>query len=352
MKAVDSMRRVVLTAMNPAGRTVSLRQVTPFAALPEATLKAVEGTIEHREFPRGAALVSAGEPVGGLFVVLSGRVAFYLDDGRGGESLVGEHRAGEFFGEASALSGEPLPVSVRAAEDSTCLVIPREVFTWLLQEPAFAGFFGRILAERLKMVYRDVLSEQYHEPPGSDSEPFRGRVREVMTAPPVTCFPEEPLTEAARRMSRRGIGSLLVQDREGWLAGLLTERDLTARVVADGLCPNGLRVADAMSQGVVVEAEDRVYQALLSMIRHGVTHLAVTEGGRPAGVVSLRDLLRSRASDTLSVVERIERETSPQGLAGAAREADRVLHALVRRGSPPKRRARWRPSSTTASPAR
>jgi CBS domain-containing protein len=105
-----------------------------------------------------------------------------------------------------------------------------------------------------------------------------------------TIAPQTTVREAARMMAQRRIGATMVLS-EGRLVGIFSERDLTHRVVALGLDPETTRVVDVMTANpVTIGPSDHANDALDLMRTHGFRHLPVVEGGRPVGMVSVRDL--------------------------------------------------------------
>ena len=121
-------------------------------------------------------------------------------------------------------------------------------------------------------------------------------VENLVSRRPVTITPDRSVCEAAELMRREGVGSLIVVDPEGRLAGILTERDLAYRVVA-GRCSCDVRVGEVMTPRerlVTVEPGTSIAEAARIMIDVGVRHLpVVTRDGELVGVVSLRDLARA-----------------------------------------------------------
>ena len=100
----------------------------------------------------------------------------------------------------------------------------------------------------------------------------------------------EALTEAASRMRFNDVGSAAVL-RDGKVAGILTERDLT-RAIADGVDLSAVTVADYMTPDpVVVTPETDAKEAARTMTDMGIRHLPVVEGDRLVGLVSARDIL-------------------------------------------------------------
>ena len=100
-----------------------------------------------------------------------------------------------------------------------------------------------------------------------------------------------PVRDAARLMAERQIGAVPVLDGDR-LAGIFTERDVMARIVAPGLDPSATPVRDVMSTDLVVASpKDDTDTCLRRMQQARVRHLVVLRDGRLAGIVSLRDLM-------------------------------------------------------------
>ena len=117
------------------------------------------------------------------------------------------------------------------------------------------------------------------------------RVSEVMTRGAECVSPEATLQEAARKMRDLDVGPLPVCDNDR-LAGMLTDRDITVRAVADGRDPKTTRVREAMSPGITYCFEDDdVKEAARLMREKQVRRLVVlNRDKRLAGIVSLGDL--------------------------------------------------------------
>ena len=117
-----------------------------------------------------------------------------------------------------------------------------------------------------------------------------------MTSDLLTASADERLADAARRMVERGVGAVLVLKEES-LDGILTERDLMKAVAAG--YEEDAKVGDWMTRHPeTIEADDSTGHAAALMIHGGFRHLPVLEGGRVAGIVSIRDLMRVALEDS------------------------------------------------------
>ncbi len=124
------------------------------------------------------------------------------------------------------------------------------------------------------------------------------RVSDIMSGSPVTVAPDETALHAARLLSRHNVGSLPVCGTDGSLRGIVTDRDIVLRCVANGDSPAKTPVRDIMSRSVIAASpEDDVSRAAELMSRAQVRRLPVVREGRLVGVVALGDLARRTACD-------------------------------------------------------
>ncbi|GAA2970608.1 CBS domain-containing protein [Streptomyces enissocaesilis] len=125
------------------------------------------------------------------------------------------------------------------------------------------------------------------------------KVREVMTAAPVTMSPQTSVAEIARVMRDEGIGAVLVAEGDE-LRGLITDRDLAVRIVAREGNIADYSAADACSgELITVSPDDGLDRAVSLMREYAVRRLPVVEDGLPVGIVSLGDLAVERDTDSV-----------------------------------------------------
>jgi CBS domain-containing protein len=119
-------------------------------------------------------------------------------------------------------------------------------------------------------------------------------VRDVMTRDPVALQGRTTLQEAARTMRDRDVGTVLVLQDDS-LCGIVTDRDIAVRAIAEGRDPSSTPLADITSDELVSLApSEPVDRAVELMRRYAVRRLPVVESGRPVGIVSLGDLAVER----------------------------------------------------------
>ncbi|HSL64428.1 MAG TPA: CBS domain-containing protein [Gaiellaceae bacterium] len=136
-------------------------------------------------------------------------------------------------------------------------------------------------------------------------------IRELMTSNPKAVETSTPVVEAARIMKQEGVGPVPVVEDGGKLTGILTDRDIALRVVAEGKDPQSTTVGEIMSRDLVtIDPEQPLDEALRLMASHQVRRLPVCEeDGRLVGIVAQADVAIEGGSDarTGEVVEQISR---------------------------------------------
>lgn len=116
------------------------------------------------------------------------------------------------------------------------------------------------------------------------------RIREVMSTDPVTKPSTAGVIEAAQAMQNSHIGDVIVFDETGEICGIVTDRDIALRVVAEGRDPSGTKLGEVCSRGLETLTPDDTVGDAVTHDRKAVRRLPVIEEGKPVGVVSLGDL--------------------------------------------------------------
>jgi len=124
-------------------------------------------------------------------------------------------------------------------------------------------------------------------------------VKNVMAHPVVSIEANEPVRAAAKLMSKKRIGAIVVTEN-GRPVGIATERDILERVVAKALNPNEVKMGEIMSKPLItVNSTIPIINAVRIMQRNNVRRLLVIEENKLVGIVTQRDLLRALAFHVL-----------------------------------------------------
>ena len=286
----------------------------PFDGVDADELARLAAMTEIETFPRGKTIFSEGTgPIEYLRVVRAGSVEIL----HGGHvlDLLGP---GELFGHASMLSGLPTGFEARAAEDTLCYRIPADVISPLLARPDFLRFIAR------SIVSGRAATGPERAPP---ADPVQRRVAALIRTPPLLCSADEPIREAAKRMTAEGASAVLV--RAGETLGIVTDRDLRSRVVAAGASPDAPLATIMTAPAYTVRGDVLGGDVLLDMLERGIHHVPVLSAdGEVLGVVDDDDLIAAEARKPFLLRRAIGLADSTTDLAPAAAGLGPMIIAL------------------------
>jgi CBS domain-containing protein len=119
------------------------------------------------------------------------------------------------------------------------------------------------------------------------------KARDVMSSD-CTCIGEnDTLLDAAKRLAELDVGSLPICGEDDRLKGMLTDRDIVVKALAQGKDPSSTRAGElgqGDSETVTIGADDSIDEALRTMIDHKVRRLPVIDGKRMVGIISQADI--------------------------------------------------------------
>ncbi|MBY6226198.1 DUF294 nucleotidyltransferase-like domain-containing protein [Ferrimonas balearica] len=292
-----------------------LSGLLPFDQLDDAGRQAAARGIEIAYFAKSAGEVPVDYANPQLYIVRSG--AFEVRSDRG--ELLDRLGEGDYFGFPSLLTGEQVSNRVQVLEDGLVYVLSEEAFRQLRAASRdFDRFFNRKHAERLRHSARYLAREHLST----------ARIRSVMASPVQSVGPFTPIQEAAQLMRASRISSVLVvQDNR--LLGIVTDRDLRNRVLAEGV-PVDSPVSEVMTANPVsVPSQTLVFEAMLAMSQHNIHHLPVCDDETPVGVVTSTDLIRAQRSDPLYLIGEIDRQHDRAALVQVAGQIPTLLQSLI-----------------------
>jgi CBS domain-containing protein len=264
-----------------SGAAAFLAQHPPFDELEEAELAEVAAATVERAFREGESiLVEDAAPADGMYVVRTGAMDLVHED-----TVVDMLEPGECFGHPSLLSGLAPAFTVRAREDSTCLLIPPEQALRVLAHPAGARYVARSLRERLVRTGHTAhaLPELAHT-----------RVGALVGRAPLFLSPGITVHEAAAAMTEEQRTAALVES-DGELA-IVTDADLRELVLAAGRSPEEPLAVALRTPVLRVSAQRTAAEALLDLLDEGRRELCVVDHGRVVGVLTIEDIAGGESS--------------------------------------------------------
>ena len=293
-----------------------LAEQPPFDAMPESLRRYAARHVEIIYERADTVLMERGASNDWLYLVRTGAVDLHDDDGL----LVERLGEGEYFGYPSLLTQSPAERRVTTIEDSLFYLLPEPVFDRLRSESdVFDQFFNRAHAERIEAALREHRQRNVA---------LTTRIESLLRQSPVCAAPDCTAREAAHSMTTEQVSSLLIRDDHG-LHGIVTDRDLRRRVVAQG---RGLDtpVSSIMTPDpVIIEADALAFEALLVMSQHDIHHLPVMNGETIAGMVTTTDLMRLQSDNPVYLVSQVRKQDTVDGLVAASRRIPTMVRHLV-----------------------
>jgi CBS domain-containing protein len=163
-----------------------------------------------------------------------------------------------------------------------------------------------------------------------DNSVAHKRAHELMHKPVITCSPLARADKLAEMMCLEHISSIVSVDEEGQVAGYISEQDLVEKIVARNYSPQNLTAREiANPRPVCVDPASSYYQVLLEMIKEQVKHVIVTDQNRPIGIITIGDLIRSRKTEIISVINQLRKHANLNDLAALGRKIEQVLGGLI-----------------------
>ncbi|MGC9552372.1 DUF294 nucleotidyltransferase-like domain-containing protein [Vibrio metoecus] len=303
-----------------------LQQHPPFDALPSNLLPNIAQQIEIAYFRKDTPIIGHKQAISDLYLIRSGAVEVYRRHGE----LYNRLTEGSLFGQMGLLTRNQVSFAVSAIEDTLLYCIPEALFHQLHEEfDSFADFVEVEQSVRL----RQTVKKQKEQ-----NDLITSKVKRLLTHPAPTIDKNASIQQAALRMANENVSALLILDNQILhdeeddstpVVGIITERDLCRRVLAQGI-----DITQAVSQVMTYEVisldhNAYVYEAMLAMLRNNVHHLPVLREKQPIGIIDMTDIVRHESQNSLLLVSRIYQQTSIDELAQLASEVKASFVRLV-----------------------
>jgi CBS domain-containing protein len=311
-----------------------LQETEPFCQLPESVFTELREAATQKEYPANHDIFQQNDsPTGYLYVIKEGLVTITLMSPGGIDMVVDYRKEGQFFGGTPIFTAEPYAGGARTIKPTVCYLIPADILIRLQRDnPQLSSFFTRAVLSRVRKLYSEIVAEHS----GSaltqmEAFPFKKRLSEIMSSPVLTCTPETPVRDVARKLTEHAISFLVVVNDDVEPVGIIAGSDLVAKVLApENVDAKVMTASDIMRVGPRTMTPDTyMYEAMAFMTGHGLNHLPIVDRDQLVGVVTPRDLLRYRSQKALLLLGNIREEKSVAGLSSIHREIVRVARALL-----------------------
>jgi CBS domain-containing protein len=290
----------------------------PFDRLTPSEAETVRSSLDIAYFRPGETIVDSDAPVDALYVVIKGTV-----EERSEADLLALFGPKDTF-DSRALVHYQGGHRFLARDETLCYVIPKKIALNLIKaNPRFAAFFYREISQKLDELANDEETRRY-------GSLMHAKVGELFLQPPSFVAASDTVETAGHLMREINSNALFV--RSGARIGIITGMNLSKAVVLRRL-PIQTPVGELANFDIVsIRPDDFVSSALLLMTKHNKRRLAVHNGERFVGILEDIDVLGFLAGSAQVVAGRIDRGSSLEDLAIAAREIEAQTRVLRRQG--------------------
>lgn len=290
-----------------------LSAVHPYDALPKDVLIRLLTQITQRHLDVGESVYTFGDELDGLYIIHRGEIEV-RDENDEPVSLLGPRNS---FGERGLLRDGLAATTAIARRESRLLLLPKsDILTLIDTDAAMAKFFDRS-----------------RKPRGIGNDLATCQVDTLMAKTPLTTTSDTTVQDAARRMRDAGVSSICIVAPDQTLEGIVTIRDISGKVVADGL-PGTTGLTRIMTKSPLTLPPSAIGSDVLhSMLEHGIGHIPVVQAKRLVGIVTQTDLTRFQAISSAELVSDIARAPDAKTMARATARIPNLLVHLVAAGN-------------------
>jgi len=308
-----------------------LRKVPPFQFLEEPLLQKVAGCLSLAFYPKDTVILKQHGPASDCVrIVRKGAVKVMMESPETGEEAILDYKGeGDNFGFLSLIGGDRQRTTCIADDHTTCYVLAKEcVYDLLEASPAFSEYYMAYLSRYVDRTYQEMRRRSLATMVG-DQHLFVTPVGEIAVSP-VTISEAATIQEAARVMAERKISSVIAVNAGGTPVGILTDRDLREKVVAQGR-PVTDTVRSILQLSLIqVEASESCFEALIRMIQHNIHHMPVLRDGALCGIVTNHDLMMLQGISPLSLVHDILDQNTLEDLIPLSKKINGIVSLLIK----------------------
>jgi len=312
-----------------------LKTVSPFDTLSDEEYSMLSKTLTEKVFREGTIIFGQGKTaIEGLYLIKSGSVKLYLKDEHGTEMLKEYRGKKDYFGALGMIMGTKANLNVEAAEDTRCIVVPKKNFLALLHtNPLFSVFYLKSFCKKyIQSAHLELHKKRESTKAEGAFYLFSEDVGSVMKKRPRMCLPDDTAQAAAEKMAKYRIGSLLVKSESGNIEGIVTDKDLRAKLIAKGLSSIE-PVRSIMSSPVeTIPSQAPCFDALFLMLQKGIHHLAVQRAGNIVGIVTAHDILLLEGHSPVFLFREISAQTQIEGLYSLPKQFPRLAKTMIKEG--------------------
>ena len=317
-----------------------LQKYPPFDELASDVLQDLAQSVSVTYHEEGEVIFSKGDTLKGhAFMVMKGAVRLF-DSIEGKEVLVDLCDEGDVFGVRAIFARHDYMLTAQVAEESLLFELPVDKIKHLLEtNPRVSLFFAGAFAKSVEEIEHtlteafDIGQRLYREQScNSFLQNETLEVKPVTTV--ITCPPDISIRDAAKIMSDRNIGSIIVVSPEKHPLGIITDTDLTKKVVSK---PGSIKeepVSGIMSSPVyTISGGKTIADMVMLMVKTKLRHFCITEDGSPdspvTGIISEHDIITSEGNNPAVIMKAIMQASSRDQLKEQRDKTENLLQFYI-----------------------
>lgn len=296
----------------------------PFDQLCDELLDKLPRELTVRYLRRGTPFPPQDAEQACLYVLRKGAVELRNDR----DELVAKYGEGDIHASACLPHDPARGLRGTTVEDSLFYLLPCERLRALRDaDKNFDAYFTQSLSDRLRRA-REIL----HDSLRSGSHLLTIEIGRIINRSPVTVTADTSIREAAQLMTRERVSALLIMEN-GLLAGIITDRDLRSRCIAQGVATTR-PVSEIMTRNLhKVTPDTPAFEVLISMTRHKIHHLPVVSRKGVEGIVTATDLIRYQSTNSIYAVDSLRKCNTVAELIRASAVLPELQVQLVAAGA-------------------
>jgi len=313
---------------------IFMKRFPPFQFLDETTLLSVSETLLTVTYAKDTLILKQdGPPSEYLRIIVRGGVKVYRTTPDGQEMIIDYRGEGDTFGFLSIIGKDRAKANIVAIDDTVCYLLNKEtVFKLLESHSIFTEYFFKSHLEKyIDKPFGEIQNGPHYRNP--DSILFKTRVGDIALKEVITVGKHATIQESARIMAANKISSLIIVNKKNLPVGIVTDRDLREKVVAQGRDVSG-HITDIMTSPLIqLDTRAFCYEAVLKMMKNNIHHIIVMKDDLLKGILTNHDLMILQGTSPLSVVRDIESQQTVEGLIPESKNINKVISLLLKEGA-------------------
>ncbi|WP_417898669.1 DUF294 nucleotidyltransferase-like domain-containing protein [Bacillus haimaensis] len=262
---------------------------------------------QTHSFTHHQPILKANETREGLFLIQSGTVEVYLPTNIHDEvleiikkdQLIGLSHFIHFLSDSDSYTIDEVSLlQVRAIDDVTALYIPFSVLKERWSDPTVREYLLTQVSARLHDVYQSLAEQVQLGRKLTDSDTTTLRVQDVMKETFVQATTTDTIQSVAKKLSETNHTAAIITEDNN-LTGIITMHDFVNRVITNGQSLTQPVHTFMTPNPITIERTAYFYEAITTMLLHGIKHLPVTDGQKTIGLVTLTELLQIKSANFL-----------------------------------------------------